>query len=163
MTPREHIVSAARGDQPMDLVVRNVDLVNVFTAELYTADLGIKGDRYAAVARYEDGAPAFDLQGFREIDGTGRVAMPGFVDSHVHIESMMVPPDQFAKAVRLRRFSKLFVPNSFGMSDVELSVPCGLKAAEATNTTGISAKMTARMATMYLQPTAPNQLWPVIG
>ena len=83
----------------MDLVVRNVDLVNVFTAEVYRADLGIKGDRYAAVARYEDGTPAFELQGFREIDGTGKVAMPGFVDSHVHIESMMVPPDQFAKAV----------------------------------------------------------------
>jgi adenine deaminase len=98
-TPREHIVSAARGDQPMDLVVRNVDLVNVFTAEVYSADLGIKGDRYAVVARYEDGTPAFDLQGFREIDGTGKVAMPGFVDSHVHVESMMVPPDQFAKAV----------------------------------------------------------------
>lgn len=98
-TPREMIVSAARGDQPMDLVVRGVDLVNVFTAEIYTADLGIKGDRYAAVARYEDGTPAFDLQGFREIDGTGTVAMPGFVDSHVHIESMMVPPDQFARAV----------------------------------------------------------------
>jgi adenine deaminase len=98
-TPREIIVSAARGDQPMDLVVRNVDLVNVFTAEVYKADLGIKGDRYSAVARYEDGSPAFDLQGFREIDGTGKVALPGFVDSHVHIESMMVPPDQFAKAV----------------------------------------------------------------
>jgi adenine deaminase len=98
-TPREQIVGAARGDQPMDLVVRNVDLVNVFTAEIYRADLGIKGDRYAAVARYEDGTPSFDLQGFREIDGSGKVATPGFVDSHVHIESMMVPPDQFARAV----------------------------------------------------------------
>jgi adenine deaminase len=98
-TPREHVVSAARGDQPMDLVVRNVELVNVFTAEIYRADLGIKGDRYAAVARYEDGRPAFELQGFQEVDGSGKVAMPGFVDSHVHIESMMVPPDQFAKAV----------------------------------------------------------------
>ena len=99
MTARQHVVSAARGDQPMDLVVRNVDLVNVFTAELYKADLGIKGDRYAAVARYEDGAPAFDLQGFKEIDGTGKVAMPGFVDSHVHIESMMVPPDTLSPHV----------------------------------------------------------------
>ena len=98
-TPREPLVSAARGDVPMDLVVRNVDLVNVFTAEIYKADLGIKGDRYAAVARYEDGKPDFELQGLREVDGSGKVAMPGFVDSHVHIESMMVPPDQFAKAV----------------------------------------------------------------
>jgi adenine deaminase len=55
MTPRAHVVSAARGDQPMDLAVRDVD-------------------------------------------GTGRVAMPGVVDSHVHIESMMVLPDQFARA-----------------------------------------------------------------
>ena len=55
------------------------------------------------------------------------------------------------------------IPNSFGMSDVELSVPSGLKAAEATNRIGISAKMTARMATMCRQPTAKNQLWPVIG
>src|SRR5206468_5450733 len=40
-----------------------------------------------------------ELQGFREVDGTGKVAMPGSVDSHLHIESMMVPPDQFARAV----------------------------------------------------------------
>src|SRR5207237_949299 len=78
-TPRETIVSAARGDQPMDLVVRNVDLVNVFTAEIYKADLGIKGDRYSAVARYQDGKPAFELQGFRDVDGTGKVALPGLV------------------------------------------------------------------------------------
>lgn len=98
-TPREGIVAAARGDQPLDLVVRNVELVNVHTAEIYTADLGMKGNRFAAVARHEGGTSEFDLQGFKEVDGSGLVAMPGFVDSHVHIESMMVPPDQFARAV----------------------------------------------------------------
>jgi adenine deaminase len=96
---REHIVAAARGDQPMDLVVRGANLVNVFTAEIYPADIGIKGDRFAAAARYEDGKPAFDLQGLREVQAAGRFAMAGFVDSHVHIESMMVPPDMFARAV----------------------------------------------------------------
>lgn len=98
-TPREPIVAAARGDQPMDLVVRRANLVNVFTAEIYRADIGVKGDRFAAVARYDDGKPQFELQGFREVDASQRYAMAGFVDSHVHVESMMVPPDQFARAV----------------------------------------------------------------
>jgi adenine deaminase len=96
---RVRLVAAARGDAPMDVVVRNVDLVNVFTAEVYRADIGISGDRFAAVARYAGGAPPYAMQGVREVDGTGRVALPGLVDSHVHIESMMVPPDMFARAV----------------------------------------------------------------
>ena len=75
-TPREQIVSAARGDQPMDLVVRNVELVNVFTAEIYRANLGIKGDRFAAVARYEDGTPPLDLQGFERSMAAARSPCP---------------------------------------------------------------------------------------
>src|SRR6266851_9844581 len=50
-TAREDIVAAARGDQPMDLVVRGAHLVNVFTAEIYPADIVIKDDRFAAVVR----------------------------------------------------------------------------------------------------------------
>ncbi|MFN8525477.1 MAG: adenine deaminase C-terminal domain-containing protein [Chloroflexota bacterium] len=96
---REHVVAAARGDQPMDLVVRGANLVNVHTAEIYQADIGIKGSHFAAIARYENAKPEFQLQGFREVDAAGRYAMAGFVDSHVHIESMMVPPDMFARAV----------------------------------------------------------------
>jgi adenine deaminase len=96
---RADLVAAARGDAPLDLVVRNVDLVNVFTAEVYRADLGIKGDRFAAVAGYVEGRAPYELQGAREVDGTGRVALPGLVDAHVHVESMMVPPDRFARAV----------------------------------------------------------------
>ena len=49
------------------------------------------------------------------------------------------------------------------MSAVELRVPSGLKAAEAVNRIGINAKMTAPMATMWRQPTAKNQLCPLIG
>jgi adenine deaminase len=98
-TAREPVVAAARGDQPMDIVVRGANLVNVFTAEIYPADIGIKGDRFAAVARHEDGKTSFELQGFREVQAEGLYAMAGFVDSHVHIESMMVPPDMFARAV----------------------------------------------------------------
>ncbi|MBM7716176.1 adenine deaminase [Siminovitchia sp. FSL H7-0308] len=96
---REAIVAAARGDKQMDLVIRSVQLINVFTAEIYRADIGIKSDRFAAVARYEAGRPQFWMEGKKEVHADGLYAMPGFIDSHVHIESTMVPPDMFARAV----------------------------------------------------------------
>ena len=71
--------------------------------------------------------------------------------------------NQFANAVLLNRFSKLEIPKSFGISAVELSVPAGFSAAEVTNRTGMIANTHARIATMCRHPTAPNQLWPVIG
>ncbi len=68
-----------------------------------------------------------------------------------------------AKSVLPNRFWKLSIPNCFGMRSVELSVPSGLNAADATNRIGISAKMIAPMATRWRQPRAKNQFWPVIG
>lgn len=99
MYSKEHIVSSARGDIPMDTVIRNVQLVNVFTSEIYRADIGIKADVFASVARYEGDMPLFKINGEKEIDGTGRYAVPGFIDCHVHIESTMVTPLNFAKAL----------------------------------------------------------------
>lgn len=99
---RKHLVAAARGDEPVDLVIRKANLVNVFTAEVYPADIGIKGDRFACVARYKGDNPIFDIEGHTEVDAAGKYATPGLFDAHVHIESTMVPPDMFARAV-LRR------------------------------------------------------------
>jgi adenine deaminase len=95
---REELVAAARGDRPVDLVIRGANLINVFTAEIYKADIGITGNRFAAVARYEDGKPQFEIEGEREADAEGLYATPGFFDSHVHIESTMVTPEMFARA-----------------------------------------------------------------
>ena len=61
------------------------------------------------------------------------------------------------KSVRENRFAKLSIPNFRGIRSVELSVPSGLNAAEATNRIGISAKMIAPIATRWRQPTAKNQ------
>lgn len=99
MYSRQHIVAAARGDEPMDTVIREVNLVNVFTAEIYKADIGIKEDRFSAIAKYDNHQPAFQMKGEREINGKGRYAVPGFIDCHVHIESTMITPDMFARAV----------------------------------------------------------------
>ncbi|MFD2831003.1 adenine deaminase [Corticicoccus populi] len=99
MYKKSQITAASRGDIPMDTVIRNVNLVNVFTAEIYRADIGIKEDVFAGVARYQEGKPAYEMSGDTEIDGSGKYAVPGFIDCHVHIESTMVTPENFVKAL----------------------------------------------------------------
>jgi adenine deaminase len=94
-TTRRAFVEAARGDRPLDLVIRGGDLVNVYTGETYPADIGIVGDRIVVVDRGQRWA----LQGARELDARGLTAIPGFVDTHVHIESTMVTPPNFARGV----------------------------------------------------------------
>ena len=95
MNRRIELIEAARGDRPLDLAIKNVNLVNVFTCEIYPADIGIYGERVAVVGP----AGAYDLTAKELIDGSGKWACPGFVDTHVHIESTMVTPAKYAEAV----------------------------------------------------------------
>lgn len=84
-------LAVARGDEPADLLLRNARLVNVLSGEVHPADVAIAGPLIAGVG---DGYSAR-----REIDLGGRYLCPGFLDAHVHIESSMVPPAEFARAV----------------------------------------------------------------
>lgn len=84
-------LSAARGDKPTGLALRNARLVNVWTGEIYLTDVLVEGAHIAAVG-----------QGYaaeREIDLGGRYLCPGFIDAHVHIESSLCTPPEFARAV----------------------------------------------------------------
>ena len=89
------LIEAARGKRPFDLAITNVQLVNVFTCEIYPADIGIVGNRIALVGP----AGAYQLEAKRYYDGSGKWACPGFVDTHLHIESSMVTPANYAAAV----------------------------------------------------------------
>ena len=89
------LVEAARGLRPLDLVVRNVQLVNVLTCEIYAADIGVYQERIAVIGA----AGAYDLDGRTVLDGTGKWACPGFFDAHLHIESTMVTPANYAAGV----------------------------------------------------------------
>ena len=86
-----HFLQIARGDEPADLVLRNGRVINVFTAEIIESDVAIAGDRIVGVG------PGYDAE--EEIDLGGRYVCPGLIDAHVHIESSMVTPPQFARAV----------------------------------------------------------------
>ncbi len=92
---RTELIKAARGDRPLDLLIRNANLINVFTCEIYPADIGIYGERIALVAP----AGAYQLEAKQTIDAAGKWASPGFVDTHLHIESSMVTPANYAAAV----------------------------------------------------------------
>ena len=89
------LIEAARGIRPLNLAITNVQLVNVFTCEIYPADIGILGNRIALVGP----AGAYQLEANAYYDGRGKWACPGFVDTHLHIESSMVTPANYAAAV----------------------------------------------------------------
>ncbi len=84
------IIKIARGDEPADLLLRNGKVINVFTGEIIETDIAIVESRIVGLGAYTA----------REtIDLGGRYVAPGLIDSHVHIESAMVPPPEFARAV----------------------------------------------------------------
>ena len=87
----ETLISVARGAEAADLVLRNANLVNVFSNEVYLTDVAIKEDRIAGIGAGYKGAVEIDLK--------GKYLCPGYIDAHVHIESSMVPPREFARVV----------------------------------------------------------------
>ena len=86
-------IRAALGERPLDLLVRNVRLVDVYREIIVETDLGIVGDRIVAVLPGEQRAAT------QIVDAGGRYAMPGFMDAHIHIESALLTPDRLAEVV----------------------------------------------------------------
>ncbi len=85
-----HLIKIARGDEPADLLLKGGQVVNVFSGEVYPADVALAEGRIVGLGAYAA----------REtIDVSGRYLSPGFIDAHVHIESSLVPPPEFARAV----------------------------------------------------------------
>ena len=86
-----HMIMAGQGKELADLVIKNVRLLDVITGAVTTTDIAIVDDRIVGThASY---------QGKTEIDGKGRFAVPGFIDTHLHIESSLVTPFEFDRCV----------------------------------------------------------------
>jgi adenine deaminase len=84
------LIKVARGDEPADLLLKNAKVVNVFTGDIDETNIAIVHSRIAGLGDYQ----ARQVEDLR-----GRYVCPGFIDAHVHIESAMVPPNEFARAV----------------------------------------------------------------
>jgi adenine deaminase len=82
-------IAVASGLKKADLVLKGGQIVNVFSGEVYPADVAVHRGTIAGLGDYE---------GKRIVDVAGKLILPGLIDSHVHIESSMVTPAEFAKA-----------------------------------------------------------------
>ena len=82
------MIDVAMGRIPADVVVKNCKVVNVYSGEITEGDIAISGGQIAGVGTYE---------GKEMIDAEGRFAAPGFIDSHIHIESSYLSPEELGK------------------------------------------------------------------
>src|SRR5690606_41370572 len=88
---RKNVVAAARGEHPFDLFIKDAQLVNVLTAELSRVDIGVVGNRIAAVAPGGTLSPSGTVN-----EGNGRDAAPGFIDGQGQKETSMCTPAEWA-------------------------------------------------------------------
>lgn len=87
----EDVIKVAKGEIKADLVIKNANIVNVLSEEIHTGEIAIVDGIIAGVGE--------DYEGKEEIDVNGAYLCPSFIDGHVHIESSMMLPSQFARAV----------------------------------------------------------------
>lgn len=87
---KRRIIDAAAGREPADLVLKNATYVNVFSNELCHADIAVAEGLIVGMGKYA---------GTVEHDCTGKIVLPGFLDAHIHLESSLVSPKEFVKAV----------------------------------------------------------------
>ena len=87
---KQRIIDVAAGRAPADLVLKNATYVNVFSGELETRDIAVAEGLIVGLGRYA---------GAEEVDMTGKIVCPGFIDAHIHLESSLVSPAEFARAV----------------------------------------------------------------
>lgn len=125
----EKYILAARRAEKCDLVLKNTEYIDVFTATVKNGDIGITGGKIVGVGEY---------CGKKEIDCKGLTVLPGYIDGHVHIESSQLSPEEFASLIVPRGTTTIIadpheITNVCGMAGCEYiakasqSVPLDVK------------------------------------
>ena len=86
--PMNSLLHVARGEAPVDLLVRNCQLVNVLSGEIHPASVGVKNGTIVGFGEYE---------ALQVVDACGRYLCPGLIEGHIHIESTLLDPLRFAQ------------------------------------------------------------------
>ena len=121
-TERSRAISAALGEAPFDVLIRNAKLVDVATAELRDADVGLAGSLIASVhprGQRSDARETFDFG--------GKFLIPGLIDMHVHFESSHMTPVNYASVVVAQGTTTIFydpheLANVLGLSGVRYAI-----------------------------------------
>ena len=90
LAAKQRIIAVAAGREKADLVLKNAKYLNVFSNEFLCGDIAVANGLIAGVGKYD---------GKTEIDVSGKLVLPGFIDAHIHLESSMGTHAEFAKAV----------------------------------------------------------------
>ena len=111
-------IKAANKQVPCDLVVKNISVVDVFQCSSFICDVAIKNGFIVGLG---------DYCGNIEIDGTGKFICPGLIDSHAHIESSMLTPNEYYKTALLHGVTSLIadpheIANVLGQSGIKFMI-----------------------------------------
>ena len=87
---KQRIIRVAAGREPADLVLKNATYLNVFSNELCQGDIAVAEGLIVGMGEYT---------GRKEYDVAGKIVLPGFIDAHIHLESSLASPREFARAV----------------------------------------------------------------
>ena len=115
------LIAVARGEIPADLLLANAKVVNTFTAEIEGANVAIHQGYVAGIGDYEQARQVVDLE--------GRYLAPGLIDGHVHIESSLLHPAEYARAVVPRGVSAVVtdlheIANVSGLKGIRYLMDC---------------------------------------
>ncbi len=112
----ENIIPVALGKVPADVLLKNCKIVNVFSGEIEEGNIALYRKRIAGIGDYKDAKKIIDVK--------GAYVVPGLIDAHLHIESSMVEPVEFARAVLSRGTTTVIadpheIANVMGISGIE--------------------------------------------
>ncbi len=112
----ENIIPVAEGKIPADVLLKNCKIVNVFSGEIEEGNIALYRKRIAGIGDYTEAKKVIDLE--------GSYVVPGLIDGHLHIESSMVEPVEFARAVLSRGTTTVIadpheIANVMGISGIE--------------------------------------------
>jgi len=113
------IIPVSRGDSPADVLLKNCRIVNVFSGEIEKGNIALFRKRIAGIGDYGEGREVIDLE--------GAYIVPGLIDAHLHIESSMVSPVEFAKTILARGTTTAIadpheIANVMGLSGIEYMI-----------------------------------------
>ena len=117
----EELIAAGTGATPVDLLLANAKIVNTFTAEIEDGNVAIHQGYIAGIGDYRQAKQVIDLE--------GRYLAPGLIDGHVHIESSLLHPAEYAKAVVPRGVSSVVtdlheIANVSGLRGIRYLMDC---------------------------------------
>ncbi len=121
---KQQIESAVKNAKS-DLVITNVQVVDVFSQDIFTADVAINDGLFVGIGEYRG-------FGREEIDGTGKYLVPGLIDAHAHIESTLVTPVEYSNVCLPRGITGVIadpheIANVCGAAGIKFMLECGRK------------------------------------